>query len=29
MKKAVTTNKQLNKAYHSAIKKIVRDNHAR
>ena len=29
MKKTVTTNKQLNKAYHSAMKKIVRDSHAR
>ena len=29
MKKTVTTNKQLNKAYHSAIKKIVRDSHAK
>ena len=29
MKKTVTTNKQLNKAYHSAMKKIVRDSHAK
>ena len=29
MKKTVTTNKQLNKAYHSALKKIVRDSHAK
>ena len=29
MKKTVTTNKQLNKAYHSAIKKIVKDDHAK
>ena len=29
MKKTVTTNKQLNKAYQSAMKKIVRDSHAK